>query len=80
MVRNDKNFADILVEDNTVREFLKKSLYQLEFLRLILKELQKELKLNIYTAKPGIVIGKGGSGVEDLKKNVEKMIKDKTLL
>jgi small subunit ribosomal protein S3 len=77
---NDKNFADLLVEDNQIREFLKKRLYSAGISRIIIERTANRVKVNIHTAKPGIVIGRGGAGVEDLKKQIEKLIKKSILV
>lgn len=70
---NDKNFADLLIEDNKVREFIKNKLYAAGISRVVIERTANRVKINIHTAKPGIVIGKGGQGVEDLKNEIAKM-------
>lgn len=77
---DNKNFADNLIEDNKVREFVKRRLYQAGISKIEIERAAKRIKLNIFTAKPGIVIGKGGSGIEALKKDIVKMVGDKTVL
>ena len=75
-----KNFADNLVEDNKVREFVKKKTAAAGVSRIQIERAAKRVKLNIFTAKPGMVIGKGGQGIEALKKEVLNLIKEKNLL
>lgn len=75
---NDKNFADYLVEDNKIREYLKKKLYNAGISRIVIERTDK-VRVNIFTAKPGMVIGKGGSGIEELKKNLEKLTANKAV-
>lgn len=70
---NDKNFADLLIEDNKIREFIKNKLYSAGISRVVIERTANRVKINIHTAKPGIVIGKGGQGVEDLKNEIAKM-------
>jgi len=71
---NDKNFADLLVEDVKIRKFLKNKLMAAGISRLeIERGAANKIKINIHTAKPGLVIGKGGSGIEDIRKDVEKL-------
>ncbi|SHE71090.1 30S ribosomal protein S3 [Caloramator proteoclasticus] len=71
---NDKDFADLLIEDNKIREFIKNKLYAAGISRVVIeRKANKSVKINIHTAKPGIVIGKGGQGVEDLKNEIAKM-------
>ena len=64
---NKKNFADNLIEDNQIRKFVKKELFSAGISKIEIERAAKRVKLNIYTAKPGVVIGKGGSGIESLK-------------
>lgn len=68
-----KNFADTLLEDYEIREFLKKRLYIAGISKIEIERAANRVKVNIYTAKPGIVIGRGGSGVDALKVDLEKM-------
>ena len=75
-----KNFADNLVEDFKVREFVKKKLYTAGISKIEIERAAKRLKLNIYTAKPGIVIGKGGSGIDQLKKEISALTPDKNVV
>lgn len=77
---NDKDFADLLVEDHAVREYLKKKLYHAGISKIVIERTANRVKVNIHTAKPGIVIGKGGSGVDELKRQIEKMTKKSILV
>jgi small subunit ribosomal protein S3 len=61
------DFADNLVEDYKIREFLKKKLYSAGISRVEIERASDRVKVIIYTAKPGIVIGKGGSEIEKVK-------------
>ena len=71
---NSQNFADYLVEDQKIRKYLKKKLYLAGISKIEIERTAKLVKINLYTAKPGIVIGKGGAGVEAVKAEVAKMI------
>ena len=71
---DSKNFADYLVEDQKIRKFLKKKLYTAGISKIEIERTAKMVKINLYTAKPGIIIGKGGAGVETLKAEVSKLI------
>lgn len=75
-----KNFADYLVEDNKIREYVKERLFTAGISKIEIERAAKRVKLNIYTAKPGVVIGKGGSGIESLKKALQEFVKDKNIL
>jgi small subunit ribosomal protein S3 len=70
---NNKNFSEYLIEDVKIREFLKKKLFISGISRIEIERAANKIKVNINTAKPGLVIGKGGSGIEDLRKLIEKM-------
>jgi len=67
-----KDFADTLIEDHKIRELLKKKLYAAGISKIEIERAANRVKINIYTAKPGIVIGRGGSGVDALKAELEK--------
>lgn len=68
-----KDFSDLLIEDVKIREYIKKNLYQAGISRIEIERAANKLKLNISTAKPGIVIGKGGAGIEQLRKEIENL-------
>ena len=70
---DSKNFADYLVEDQKIRKFLKKKLYTAGISKIEIERAAKRIKLNIYTAKPGVIIGKGGEGIEKIKNEVSKI-------
>ena len=69
-----KNFADYLVEDHKIREYVKQKLYVAGISKIEIERTAKFVKVNVYTAKPGLVIGKGGNLAEILKAELEKMI------
>jgi len=77
---NKKNFADNLVEDNQIRKFVKKELYSAGISKIEIERAAKRVKLNIHTAKPGVIIGKGGSGIEALKKKLTAFITGKNII
>ncbi|SKA99203.1 SSU ribosomal protein S3P [Caloramator quimbayensis] len=76
----DRDFADLLIEDNKIRDFIKAKLYVAGISRIVIERTANRVKINIHTAKPGIIIGKGGAGVEELKKDVEKIAKKNVLI
>jgi small subunit ribosomal protein S3 len=71
---DSKSFADYLVEDQKIRKFLKKKLFAAGISKIEIERTAKFVKINLYTAKPGIVIGKGGAEVENIKAEVAKLI------
>ena len=68
----EKDFADFLVEDHEIREFLKKKLYSAGISKIEIERASDRVKVIIFTAKPGVIIGKGGQGIEDLKAELAK--------
>ena len=72
---DDKNFADYLVEDHKIREYVKKKLFISGISKIEIERTAKFVKVNVYTAKRGLVIGKGGNISNELKAELEKMIK-----
>lgn len=74
----DKDYAKNLHEDIKVREFIKKKLFAAGVSRIEIERAANRVKVTIHTAKPGMVIGRGGSGIEDLKKAL-KQLTDKTI-
>ncbi len=71
---DSKNFSDYLIEDHKIREYIKKKLYVSGISKIEIERTAKFVKVNVYTAKPGVVIGKGGNLAESLKQELSKMI------
>ena len=71
---NKKDFADYLVEDHKIRKYVKKKLYISGISKIEIERTAKFVKVNVFTAKPGLVIGKGGNLAESLKVELQKMI------
>ena len=67
----DKEFGDVLVEDNKIRKFLKNKLYASGVSKIETERAAGRLKVTIYTAKPGVVIGKGGAAIDELKQEIQ---------
>ena len=70
---NKRDFGNYLVEDDKVRKYIKKKLYIAGIARIEIERAASKIKLNIHAAKPGLIIGKGGAGIEQLRKEVEKL-------
>ena len=68
-----KDFGDLLVEDNQIRKYIKKNLFQAGVSRIEIERAANKVKISISTAKPGMVIGRGGTGVEELRQELEKL-------
>lgn len=69
----DKQYSDYLLEDYKIRQFLKKKLYEAGISKLEIERAANRVKVNIFTARPGIVIGRGGADVEVLREELKKM-------
>jgi len=78
---DSKNFADYLIEDNKVRKFIKKRLYVAGVSRILIdRAANNQIKITVFTAKPGMVIGRTGSGIDELKAEIEKLTKRATII
>lgn len=69
----DKDYAKNLHEDIKIREFLKKKTYAAGVSQILIERAANRVKVTIHTAKPGMVIGRGGAGIEELKKSLKKL-------
>lgn len=69
-----KHYSEYLVEDHKIREYVKKKLFVAGISKIEIERTVKFVKVNVYTAKPGLVIGKGGNLADTLKEELKKMI------
>ena len=76
----EKDFADFLVEDHEIREFLKKKLYSAGISKIVIERASDRVKVIIFTAKPGVIIGKGGQDIDKLKADLAKLTKKKVVV
>ena len=76
----DAEYADYLVEDYNIRKFLKKKLYSAGVSKIEIERASDRVKVILYTAKPGVVIGKGGAEIEVTKKELSKLTDKKVLV
>ncbi|MDR1941303.1 MAG: 30S ribosomal protein S3 [Endomicrobium sp.] len=77
---NLKEMPNFIEEDRQIRTYLKNKLKLASVSKIGIERPGKYLRVNIYTARPGIVIGKGGQGIENLRKEVESMTAKKTFV
>ena len=73
-------FADYLVEDYNIRTFLKKKLYAAGVSKIEIERTSDRVKVTVYTAKPGVVIGKGGAEIEKVKNELQKQTAQKLVV
>ena len=76
----DEQFSDYLVEDYNIRKFLKKKLYSAGVSKIEIERAADRVKVILYTAKPGVVIGRGGAEIEVTKKELSKLTGKKVLV
>ncbi|HPT79130.1 MAG TPA: 30S ribosomal protein S3 [Candidatus Atribacteria bacterium] len=75
-----KEFADYLIEDVKLRDMLKKKLFHAGISKIEIERAANRIKVNIFTAKPGILIGKGGTGIDSIKNDIEKFTKKSSIV
>ena len=75
-----ENFSDYLVEDNAIREYIKKKLYTAGIYRIEIERMSGRIRIHVHTSKPGIVIGRGGSSIEELRKEVQKLTESRVMI
>ena len=71
---NKKDFSEYLVEDYKIREFIKNKYYTFGISKTTIERAQGKVTVNVYTSKPGMIIGVKGAGVEQLKKELAKVV------
>jgi len=76
----DGEFADYLKEDYEIRKYLKKKLYSAGVSKIEIERASDRVKVIVYTAKPGVIIGKGGAEIEVTKNELAKMTDKKVLV
>ncbi|MEN8198843.1 MAG: 30S ribosomal protein S3 [Thermodesulfobacteriota bacterium] len=75
-----KDYSNYLIEDQTIRKFMKGRLQHAGLSKIILERTGEKVRVKLFTARPGIVIGKKGSEIELLKKDLEKLINRKAVI
>ena len=69
-----KDFADYLIEDHKIREYVKKKYYAASISKIEIERAANKVTMSIYTARPGMLIGKGGAGVDAIKADVSGLV------
>ena len=77
---DSKKFSEYLVEDNKIRKYIKKKLFVAGISKIEIERTEKYVRINVYTAKPGLVIGKNGNLADILKKELVDIIKKEVSL
>jgi small subunit ribosomal protein S3 len=77
---SEKNYSELLHEDLKIRKFLKEKLFHAGISRIEIERAANKAKVNIHAARPGIIIGKKGSEIEKLKKDLETTTKSEVII
>ena len=75
-----REYSDFVLEDHHIRKFLKKRLFQAGVSRIEIERAANKIRIKIHTARPGLVIGKKGVEIENLKRELEKNISRETMI
>ena len=75
-----KNYAGFLVEDNKLRTYIKKKLYNSNVSKIGIERTNERVKITIHTSKPGIIIGKNGASIQELSNELQKMTTQKVMI
>ena len=75
-----KKYSDYVLEDYNVRKFIKKKIYHAGIAKVQIERSSKRIRLRLFTSRPGIVIGKKGAEISELKKELEKMISQEVII
>ncbi len=75
-----KNYADYILEDYKIRKFVKNKLHHAGISKVEIERSSKHIKLRVFTSRPGIVIGKKGAEISQLKKEVEKKVSHEVMI
>lgn len=75
----DKNYAEFIFEDHEIRKYLKKRLYHAGISRIEIERSAQRIRIRIFAARPGIIIGKKGSEISQLKSDMEKRLSGKEI-
>jgi len=76
----EKDFSKFLVEDNKLRKYIKEKLYPAGVSRIVIQRTSERVRVTIYAAKPGIIIGRNGQAIQELQNNLQKMSEQKVLI
>lgn len=74
---SDKNYAEFLTQDTKIRKMIRSKFSRRGVARVLIERGAGEIKITIHTSKPGLIIGRGGAGIDELKKDLKKITKDK---
>lgn len=75
-----KNYADYILEDYKIRKFVKNKLHHAGISKVEIERSSKHIKLRVFTSRPGIVIGKKGAEISQLKKEIEKKVSQEVMI
>lgn len=76
---NDKDYHKLLLEDVKIRKYIKEKLFHAGIAQIGIERAANRVKITVHAAKPGIVIGRGGAGIEELRKEIDKIAAGKQI-
>jgi len=76
----EKDFSKYLVEDNKLRKYIKEKLYPAGVSRITIQRTTERVRVTIFAAKPGIIIGRNGQAIQELQNDIQKMTEQKVLI
>ena len=79
-IADKKSFAKFIKEDDKIRTFLKEKYYQASISKIVIERQEGKVVVDIHTGRPGVLIGKGGAGAEEIKAQVQKLAGDKQVV
>ncbi len=79
-IADKKSFAKFIKEDDKIRTFLKEKHYQASISKIVIERQEGKVVVDIHTGRPGVLIGKGGAGAEEIKAQVQKLAGDKQVV
>jgi small subunit ribosomal protein S3 len=71
----EKDFGDLLVEDDKIRKFIKKRIYQAGVSKILITRSSNRVRVTVHAAKPGIIIGRSGKAIEELQNEIQRLVK-----
>ena len=72
----EKDYSDKLINDIKIREYIEKNLKNASVSKVIIERRKNKVELTIYTARPGVIIGRGGEDIEKLRKKISKLVNE----
>lgn len=79
-IADKKDIGKLIKEDQEIRKYLKKKYYSCAVSSIEIERSENKVVINLYTARPGVILGKGGAGIDEMKAGVSRFVKDKEIV